>query len=222
MRIAALTLVRNEPDFFPLWVKYYEKEVDELFVINPLHQTYPSKWTEVKIEGDGGIPWGMIQINNTIRDLLDRFDWVIYSDVDEYIIPKHGDIRAFLKFKREAMFTCKGMDVFHDGEPPIDFSKPILRQRKSWIPAHAYNKTNITRIPIVLAEGAHYTQEEYSEMEERKIPLRQVVEEHITPNLYLVHLKRCDKDIFVKRKGSYWADEVNLKEDIPEWIKDRL
>jgi hypothetical protein len=224
MRVVALTFVRKEPDFFPLWLKYYSKEVDECFVINPNQETYPGQWTEIKVYGDGGnsLAWGMIQINNAIKDLLSRFDWVVYSDVDEFIIPKTGDIKAFLKYRQEAMVTCRGFEPFQQDEPPIDLTKPILRQRKGWIPAHAYNKTIVTRTPIILAEGCHYTQDMYNEYIEKKLELRKLIESRITPDLYLVHLKRIDRHLFEIRNPKDWTVEINLLEPIPEWIKDRL
>lgn len=231
MRIAALTFIRKEEDWFPIWLKYYCKEVDELFVINPNQEEYPQepKWTEIKTDGDGGnnIVWGQIQVNEAIKNLLQKFDWVIYSDADEYIIPKYGDIRAFLKFRREAMFTCNGRDLLHEkGEVKLDLTKPILRQRKWWVSCHPYNKTVVTRVPIILCDGNHYTQDMYDESGERNVTVRQVVEEHITKDLYLVHMRRADEFLFFKkgaRLGSgYWNQEQWLKKKIPRWIKDRL
>lgn len=229
MRIAALTFVRKEEDWFPIWLKYYCKEVDELFVINPNQEKYPKepKWTEIKTDGDGGnsLPWGQEQVNNAIKDLLQRFDWVIYSDADEYIIPKYSDIRGFLQHKHhEAMFTCKGYDLLDEQEAPLDLTKPIFRQRRYWVYSHAYCKTVITKVPIILAEGCHYTEEMYTESGLRNVSVRQVVEESITRDLYLIHMRRCDKTLYDKKpdRGNYWSVERDLKKRLPNWIKDRL
>jgi hypothetical protein len=66
----------------------------------------------------------------------------------------------------------------------------------------------------------------YDESGVRTVTVRQVVEENISKDLYLVHLGRADETIW-RRKGArlgsgYWNQERERKERIPRWIKDRL
>jgi hypothetical protein len=92
-RRAALTIVHNEPVFFPLWLDYYSQFFDseDIYVLD--HET-----TDRSMARDGYVripvshetvdhTWMVRTIEEHQHELLDSYDVVLVTDVDEIVAP---------------------------------------------------------------------------------------------------------------------------------------
>jgi hypothetical protein len=236
MRIAALTFVRNEFELLPVWLNYYHSQVDELYVVNPAHEDYSKcgEFNEVFYtdQDNGSIEQAKSQVHIFMKKLFDDgIDWLIYGDVDEFIIPdpaKFEGVRDFIKYQDQEVIYCSGYDVIEDSLPRLDLTKPILAQRKRWVPAHPYNKPAIMSKFQEFGDGWHYTERVKHLADKNQVTIREVVNKIKRDDVYLVHLKRADEQLYNRRQGiggghrgdwEAWLDEVK---DIPERIKNAL
>jgi hypothetical protein len=135
--------------------------------------------------------------------LLCYYDAVIFSDPDEILIAdpdKFSGLGDFVKQRCDQFVTAIGVEVQHlpDIEGDIDFSRPILSQRRHVRFGADYCKTLISRIPLVWRPGFHSCN--YSPLIDR--------------DLFLFHLKTIDRNLsleLLKRTRSYPWSEKALK-----------
>ena len=125
-------------------------------------------------------------IINQVKDyLLDQYDFVIVTDVDELILPSpslHTDLPRYLEdnFSELAKFKAVGgigIEVFHDisGEAEFDPQRPIFQQRENYYYRVHYSKPNILTDKVWISTHV------------ANIPFV------IDSNLLLVHLKLLDQ-----------------------------
>ena len=123
-------------------------------------------------------------------ELLKDYDWVLHTDLDEFIIAdplKYEDLKDFMSKTQSKQTFCEGYEIFKRiGQPPLDYSKPILEQRKYWWrdKSGSYNKPLLSRIPTRWVHGFHYI-DVMSSDEVKAIK---------NTGLYLVHLKHVEHD----------------------------
>src|SRR5438128_2474590 len=140
MSTAAITMVYNEAYFLPIWLRYYSSQLgwQNLYVVD--HGS-----TDGSIEAgscnliriprsdfDDAVRAKMI--SRLHASLLSYFDTVIYTDVDEFIVPrpsKYDGLADYCQKKPHAVSRCVGIDVFQHNTslPELDLAKPILPQR---------------------------------------------------------------------------------------------
>jgi hypothetical protein len=109
-------------------------------------------------------------MRQTQRDLLQRYDWVLFSESDEFVIPNPdiGNLRSVAeKMQSEGIdfARCTGFDIVHDykREPAMDFSADLwLPQRSRCIPWFSpynskmlYSKPIFSRVPLNWRNGFH-------------------------------------------------------------------
>lgn len=163
---AIVTIVRDEAVFFPIWLRYYGQffdprdiyvfdhastdgstEVDG-FVREPVtHDTVDHKWMRKTIQAKQ-------------NELIEHYDVVMVSDVDEIIAPNpelYGTLGDFIDDFDEEFVNCHGYEILHhhDTEPPIDLERPILQQRQWWFWNYAYSKPLISSVPMDWYDGFH-------------------------------------------------------------------
>ena len=202
-RIAALTMVRNDDFFLGKWTTYYGSLLgkENLFIF------FDGEDQAVSSCADGChveiIPRvaGNVRISDKERisimsakasELLREYDMVIGTDVDEFLIvdPAIGkSLPVFLsEQKTEGRNSLSGLgcDVIQDisCEPPLDFSRSILSQRKFVRLSPRYTKTSVLLAPVEWGSGFHRT---------RKGDF------HIVPGLYLFHFG-CADTSFIGQK----------------------
>jgi glycosyltransferase involved in cell wall biosynthesis len=196
MRIAIVTMVHNEAVFLPLWIKHYSKvsgaqlivvdngsddgSTDEL-PTNIEKITFPHR----EIIRDTARTEAMSNFQNS---LIQYYDRVIYTDVDEFIVidpDLNTDLVSFIAEDQRNNIAPVGLNVIHRDniEGPIDFSEPILSQRQWVCFSSDYCKPLITRDKIKWMPGFHGSD---------KIPW-------ITKNIYLFHLRLVDRDLLLLR-----------------------
>jgi hypothetical protein len=203
MNIAALTMVYNEADFLPIWLRHYGREVgaSNCFVIDHGSDDGSTAADGVNFfrfprspQDDGA---RAALVSAVAGFLLGRYDAVIHSDVDEIVVadPRlYPSLDAFCLANPAKVITAHGFDVLQmRDEPAYDPTLPVLRQR-NWLRfAAAMCKPVIIRKPVTWAPGFHCTTD----------PI-------MLGDLYLFHLRHFDFGISARRlartRTQDWAD----------------
>lgn len=163
---AVLTIVRNESIFLPIWLRYYgqffapedtyvldhgstDGSTDRPgFVREPVsHDTVDHRWMRKTIQARQ-------------NELIEHYDVVLITDVDEVVAPnpeKYGTLGDFIDNFDEEFVNCRGYELIHQpgAEPPIDLDRPILDQRGWWFPNFAYSKPILATVKMHWYDGFH-------------------------------------------------------------------
>lgn len=194
--LAIITMVYNEAVNLPIWVKHYRRIAPsaKLFVID--HSS--SDGSTAYLPGICRIPLPrehmdeidrVSLLNSLQQGFLNYYRTVIYTDCDELLIPDPRLARTLEQYLLEENYEYAapvGINITHivDVEPPLDFSKPILRQRRFGHFRSVMCKPLIARVPLKWQPGFHSCDR----------PL------NIDPNLYLLHIKTIDHDTSLLRQ----------------------
>ncbi len=209
-RRAILTMVNNEPLFFPIWLGYYSRffAADDIYVLD--HETDDGTLSGggfVRIPVRHGLfdqTWMVETMREHQNRLLDDYDIVVTADVDEIIapLPEWGTLGQYLDRFDEEFVNAFGYELIHlaDREPPFDPSGPVFGQRRYWFANDAYDKPVVSMVPMDWKPGFHE---------------RRDGEKRWDPDLRLIHLHRLDYEICAarhrqRRKGG-WG-ERDLRE----------
>jgi len=204
-RRAVLTIVRNEPVFFPIWLDYYSRFFDpgDIYVLD--HGT-----TDGSTARDGYVripvahdtvdhEWMVRAIEERQHELLDRYDVVLVTDVDEIVAPapETGTLADYIDGFREDYVNCRGYELIHlvDREGPFDPARKVLEQRGYWFANDIYDKPALATQPLRWKPGFHRTADGGMRPD---------------PDLYLIHLHRMDYEICLDRhryrQGRAWNE----------------
>jgi Methyltransferase domain len=185
--VAVFTCVADESFFLPIWLRYYSRFVgqENLYVVD--HDS-----SDGSTDGEGFV---RIPVHNPVTDwawlwslvqaeqhrLLERYDAVLYTDVDEIITPDpaYGDLRRYLDEFNDDFVTCRGWELLHDwpAEPALDPDGPIMAQRHWWYRNTAYDKPLLARVAMSWRGGFHGRTDGAVKDD---------------PRLFLIHLHRVD------------------------------
>jgi hypothetical protein len=235
MNNIAFTWVWNDMVILELWCKYYSKYFEELLVL--LCNTKPEyNDTLVEFKKKYNLSTERIQETEEVPDQYDRareivsakqqellkdHKWVLYSNCDEIVTTdpdKYKDLKDFMKRTRNNWEWCLGYEILQEpDEPHIDFSKPILRQRTSWLKNPAMNKVLLAKVPLSWNEGCH-------QIEETKgLPVQTMKNK----GLIMLHLKHMDFDAprrdwvtTVRPRFGFVMETFASRVPIPENLKD--
>ena len=209
-RGAVLTIVRDEPVFFPIWLRYYSRHFDpqDIHVLD-----HGSTDASIEVGGFVRIPiehdtvdnlWMVGTVESHQRRLLEEYDVVLTVDCDEIVAPDPalGTLAEYVAGFGEGFVNCLGYEVFHlaDREPPFDPSRPVLEQRGYWSAADGYDKPALATEPISWTVGFHGRTDDRLNLD---------------PDLYLIHLHRMDYEI-CRRRHARWRDWAWNEEDLEE------
>jgi hypothetical protein len=210
-RRAAITMVHNEPVFLPIWLAWYSRffEPDDIYVLD-------NETTDGSTDRDGFVripvrndkvdhTWMVRTIESHQRELLDSYDVVVVTDIDEIVtpVPEWGTLGEYLDRFDEDAVNCLGYELLHDPrtEPPLRLDRPILDQRRHWFINDGYDKAAITGAPITWKPGFHQRADGG--------------QFNPDPDLRLIHLHRMDyeicRDRHRTRKRRAWAEEDATK-----------
>ena len=196
-RIAALTMVRNDEFFLRKWVAYYGRELGKknLYVVfDGLDQNVPDFCAGVNVEVVEHVQGNVREADRGRIDLLSeragrlfaRYDMVIGTDVDEFLVVDPLDGRSLVEFLSQTQtrlpsISGLGIDVGQKlgEEGAIDASRPFLSQRGYAKLSTRYSKASVLLRPVAWGSGFHRT---------RKGNF------HIVRNLYLFHFGCVDLD----------------------------
>lgn len=191
---AVITMVNNEPVFMPIWLGYYSRffAPQDIYVLD-------NETDDGSTAGDGfvRIPvrrgrvdarWTARRLQKLQDKLLERYDMVLVTDVDEIVAPdpRLGTLGDYLDRFDEPWVNCLGYELLHvrDAEAPLRLHEPILAQRRHWYFHDAYNKPALVSQPLERAPGLHRRADgQYA----------------IDPDLRMIHLHRMDYEICLER-----------------------
>ena len=192
--VAAVTMVYNEAEYLPIWLAHYERQVglENCYIID--HGSTDGSTTGlvscnvIRIPRSPYDPHKQSEFNSQFcTSLLQWFDWVVYSDVDELVMadPKIApDLRAYCRRPLPDVVAAIGLNVAHrpQAEPALDFARKISTQRGYVFTASSMCKPILTRKPIVWSPGSHSSDAELS-----------------FDHLYLFHLRWFDLPYGLRR-----------------------
>jgi hypothetical protein len=209
---AVVSMVRNESVFLPIWLKYYSQffSSEDIYVLD--HETSDGS---TSCPGFVRIPvshlvvdwgWHRDKIQQLQHDLIQRYDMVLCTDVDEIVAPHpdKGTLGDYMDQFTAEFVNCTGYEVLHlkDAEQPFDLSRPVFEQRFHWFFNPVYSKPLLARVPMYWHGGLHSRVD------------GQVVED---TSLYLIHLHRVDYDICLSRHKQRFEQLWNQRDLDEGW-----
>lgn len=207
MRIAAFTMVYNEPFFLRLWAAHYGREVgaENLYCLD--HGSTDGSTAGV-VANTIRLPRGEFAevprarcVSHFQASLLAYYDAVIFSDADELLVAdpaRHPGLASLIAASRQPTLRAIGCDIVQvtGTEGPLDPTRPVLAQRGFARFNPRYCKPLISRVPLDWRPGFHHCPQPAA----------------IDPDLYLLHLKYADVALFeatqAKRQSVTWAEEA--------------
>lgn len=232
MKKACLTVWWNDKVILDVWIRYYRKEFDLYVIVDQ-----PKHLDEIERREKEGVTFirgeAMLSTEHAknktreVQDeLLKKYDWVLFTNCDEIIAPepKYKDFDDLITKLDQDFISCEGFEVLECNEPPIDFTKPLLKQRKYWMKHFNMNKTLLSRVPLVWREGHHSIVG--TEAEETKLIN--------DTGLYLIHLRHFNlkgdkiaEDTKTRDFGPFLHPPHNYvlthkdeyKTPMPEWVR---
>lgn len=165
-------MVRNDEFFLRKWVEYYGNELGKsnLYIfLDGKDQPVPDWCEGTTVVACDKIQGKVVQaekarlrfLSRKAEELLKRYDLVIGTDADEFIVPDPAtglSLSGFLDITPvRTSVSPLGIDVGqHMGlEGNIDESQPFLSQRKFGLLSTRYTKTSIIARPLVWGSGFH-------------------------------------------------------------------
>ena len=197
MKRIAVTFEHNHSDLSDIWEDYYSQYLDTKKV--QIGDILRGNWA-------GTVPL----LNKLQPELFAQYDLILFADIDEIIIPTDKDLGEYLDEVKSPVVRCTGYNIIQmEGEPPVDLTKPILKQRKYWSKDTLYDKY------VIITEPQHYTSNHHIEN-----PVEP------DPNLIMLHLRDIDIDLARSRNSKIGANfdkqHVNYRRSIAEPIPDNI
>lgn len=235
MRTIAFTFIQNDMVILDLWVRYYSQYFDDLLVfcsatkpkydqtLEEMNEKYGLQRVNLPADEYDATTANLL-IKEKQKELLKDYTWVLYCNVDEYLVTdpdKYRDLKELMSKTRKRWVNCVGYEVLQEAdEPVLDYSKPILRQRKSWLKNYQMNKVILSKIELDWEEGQHYVRGLHNGFESECLQ---------DVGLLLVHLRHADlnatgRDFGPMKHGPYGfvKERFGSRIDIPERFKDLL
>lgn len=235
--IAAFTITRNEPYFLPLWCSYYSGVVGEenLYVldnsttddsINTIRQRWPLA-NIIHVDNDEAFNWNWTTevVKTFQRAALRAYKAIIFSDTDEFLMPKHTTLQTFVQqfLHSDILYVrATGFGVIQnvDSEPCMNQQHP-LKQRATMWRAPMYDKTLLTKVPLNWSKGCHAIY----------VDSKKLVDDPRSDELCLVHLRDVDVQMLYQRcldrskmkaaSGSSFHGSTDV-EEIKTYFRTRL
>lgn len=216
MKIAAFTMVYNEPLFLRLWAAHYGREVgaENLFCLD--HGSTDGSADGV-VANTIRLPRGEFAevprarcVSHYQASLLSYYDAVIFSDADEFLVAdpaRHAGLADLIARSRHPTLRAIGCDVVQvtGAEGRLDPAQPILAQRGFARFSPRYCKPLVSRVPVVWRPGFHHCPQPAE----------------LDPDLYLFHLKYADEALFretqAKRQSVTWSAEAIASQHGGHW-----
>ncbi len=198
MKIAAITIVRNDRYFLQKWIAHYGAAIglENLFVIcRGADWDCPPLPDQVSRIVVSGVPhrrrqrddWAAQYASDFAEFLLKSYDAVIRADSDEFLVvdPAQGIglVEAIEQSRELGCVSALGTDVIHhlENEPPLDpNASSVLAQRRYGVVTREFSKPVVIFHPVRWGPGFHRA--DWQEL-------------RFANNLHLFHLALHDRDI---------------------------
>jgi hypothetical protein len=164
--LAVVTMVYNEPDFLPVWAAHYRAAVgsEHCYVID-----HGSDDGSVDASGQFNLVrlkrspldevWRAALVSHMCAGLLDRYDAVAYTDVDELLVVDRRRFSNLVDLSTSTevdVLTAFGTNMLEvRGDAPIDLTRPITTQRRWTRPFSSLCKPALIRRPVHWSPGFH-------------------------------------------------------------------
>ncbi len=217
-RCAIFVMVKNENVFLPIWLKYYSRYIDgsdiyifdhqstdgsvqnclSNFAFNVIRLNYPFSFDHI---------WFKFVAVNVQKKLLDHYEYVIFTDVDEIILPdvnKYRGLDDYIQKLNHNCVRCTGYDLIHlpQHEKSFNASESVLSQRKFMYRTDWYDKTLISNQPLNWDVGFHIVNN---------------LELSCSTDLMLFHIHKLDFDLCWKKS----FERARLKWPLDDIIYNR-
>ena len=174
IRIAAVTMARNDSFFLSRWIRYYGRELgyDHLYVyldgedqeipVGTPEEVHITKLPHRSLSRSAGDKYRIGLLTRLAHHLLDEgYDLILGTDSDEFIVPdpRTGlSLREYLSEHRpESHASALGLDLGQrlDEEAPLDPDRSLLEQRRYAVLTARYTKSCILTRPLDWGSGFH-------------------------------------------------------------------
>lgn len=201
-KFAVFCPVKDETTFSPIWLKYYSRflPTSDIYFLDFGSSRKPLGCNVVSTDKNICDAHELFtSIKDFHRELLNDYEYVIPTDVDELIFHKDG-LDTYINRMQRPQAKCAGFEVIHmpDVEPQFDSALPLFSQRGHWFrsPVH-YDKTLITSRPLDWTIGLHSCRD---------------ANEPVDIDLLLIHLHRFDYQTCIDRHLRFskleWSDDT--------------
>src|SRR3990172_3508243 len=138
LKLAVITSVYNESDFLYQFLRHYTDQADTIFVLDnestdgstSMCHNFPN--VELSTYATGG-KFDDKKKHQTVLEkgkaCAGSYDYLIYIDSDEFIVPKQGSsIRETIeKSGRQGIYGTDGLNIYeYPGDKPYDPTRSIL------------------------------------------------------------------------------------------------
>lgn len=211
MKILVVVPVYNEEVLLPHFLSHYEAWADRILVLDngstdrtPMIARRHPKVEVRTFQTEGYDELSVLRnLEEAGREAKGRYDWVAYPDADEFIrsVPA-GRERRYLEATSADVVLARGFCLVHAPlEPAIDFSLPLLPQRRFGHPSAAYSKPVFIRpeAEVRFQPGKHGILPAAAfRMEDPSI-------------IHLIHAEMIDWDLWVYRKNRRALSRDNIE-----------
>ena len=216
--------------FLPLWLRYYSRFFDprDIYVLDNDSNdgsTDADGFVRIPVQRDAvDHTWMVRTIESLQHELVERYDVVVVTDVDELLapVPEWGTLGEYLDDFDEDWVNCLGYEIVHlpEREAAIDLTRPILDQRGHWFANDAYDKAAVATVPMRWRPGFHG---------------REDFQFQPDPDLRLIHLHRMDYEVCRRRHETRerrrwnerdmdvgWAahNRITARDEFDRWFRE--
>ncbi len=207
LKLAALTMAYNETALLPIWARHYARQAgpDHCYVVDhgstePI--SVPPGVNVVRLPRSAHDDVRRARfISKLLCGLLEYYDWVIYTDVDELVLAdpeRYSNLQQFCAHAKHRTINAIGFDVQHVPllEAPLNLDQPVGQQR-GWVRfTSAMCKPVLTCQPLDWTAGFHGSNQEPA-----------------FSDVCLFHLHWADRDIGLNRLAKTrvmpWSDDAS-------------
>lgn len=169
--LAVVTMVKNEPDFLPIWLRHYGRQIglDDCYVLDHASDDGSTSDLPCSVIRLPASPFEensrAALVSDFCSSLLRNYEAVLYTDADELIVADPRIAPTLSEYVRTSnppeIVTMIGMDLLHDepNEGPLDPKRSVLAQRRWGWAAEAACKPTMIRRPHRWSQGFHLTHE---------------------------------------------------------------
>ncbi|HET6151362.1 MAG TPA: glycosyltransferase family 2 protein [Marmoricola sp.] len=193
VRVAVITMVRDEAVLLPLWLGYYGAQVgiENLYVVDDNSVDGGTEGLECTVLRVPEVRGGRFEstrmrlLGGLADALLALYDAVLFVDADEFVVAdplRFDGLPAFVAEHRGASAVgVLGLNLIHHlgAEEPLDLSRPVLEQRRlaKFVPVMCKPSLNLSGARWVAA--SHGIRAPYD----------------VSAHLWMFHLKFADRDL---------------------------
>lgn len=215
MRVAALTMIYNEPLWARVWVSHFARQVGAANCLVIDHGSTDGSTTGLGVAVERVQRSGALDedrraelVSDIAAALLRGYDAVVHTDADELLLAdpaRFADLREYAAAAPDVA-TAVGLELQHipDEEPAFDPARPLGEQRQ-WVRfSGAMCKPALIRRPVRWHPGFHGADAPRA-----------------TGPLYLVHLRYADLAAGLRRLArtrqlAFTRDDVNLHQKVAD------